>query len=153
MVNRSGSPATGSTVNSTRFGGFGVAGVPDAVLGDAGLEDSGASLASWVSLRRMAVIEWPGRPRSCSSWIFCSPLRPTMSPSWIAPSLASMTSAVASPATPRMPRAKVAVGASGRVSTKAAAPGICSIAGGTVPSRSVMASTNACGPESATNCA
>ena len=64
-----------------------------------------------------------------------------------------MISAVASPATPRMPRAKVAVGARGRVSAKAAAPGICSIAGGTVPSRSVMASTNACGPDAATSCA
>ena len=81
MVSWSGVPATGSTENSVRFGGFGVAGVPDAELGGAGLDVSGGSSASWLSLRRMAVIEWPGRPRSCPSWIYCNPLRPTTSPS------------------------------------------------------------------------
>ena len=39
-------PATGSTENSVRFGGFGVAGVPDAELGGAGLDVSGEVVES-----------------------------------------------------------------------------------------------------------
>jgi len=76
-----------------------------------------------------------------------------MSPSMIWPSPAAMSSAVASPAVPRMPRAKVLDGASGSVVPSATAPAMVSICAGTWPSRTVIASTNACGPEAATCCA
>ena len=95
-VVRSGLPATGSAVNSTRR-------------------------APWAST---ATTSSPRVPASCSSYRCCRPERPTSSPARTLPLLALTTSAVAGPTVPRIAEAKSLLGASGSLSEMARPPGM-----------------------------